>query len=71
MNYLVAIALDDGTYQYLVIQASNDEEAEIIAENLLKAIKLRELWDSRKHGCDYNGLYTEDTYINVISPIKC
>lgn len=71
MNYLVAIALDDGTYQYHVVQASDEQEAEVVAQNLLEAIKLKELWDQRKHGCDYNGLYTEDTYINVISPIKC
>lgn len=70
MNFLIAIALEDCTYQYHTIQAKDLEEAEVIAENFLEAIKRRELWDHRKHGIKYQGIYTEDTYIDVVSVIK-
>ena len=70
MNYLIAIAFEDCTYQYHTIQADNKEEAEIVANNFLNAIKDRELWDYRKHGVAYNGVYSENTYVNVISPIR-
>lgn len=70
MNFLIAIALEDCTYQYHTIQAKDEEEAEVIAENFLEAIKRRELWDHRKHGNEYKGIYTELTYVNVVSAIK-
>lgn len=69
MNYLAAITLEDCTYQYHVIQANDEQEAEIITNNFLEAIKRVELWDYRKHGIKYQGIYTENTYINVIAPI--
>lgn len=65
MNYLIAIAIEDGTYQYHVVQASDEQEA----FRSYKAIKEIELWDYKKHGCKYEGPYTEGTYINVVSPI--
>lgn len=70
MNYLIAIAIEDGTYQYHVVQANDEQEAFRVANNFLEAIKEIELWDYKKHGCKYEGPYTEGTYINVVSPIK-